>query len=44
MEESGIDVVYGALIEKFMEVFTPGAGNASAMKNFVVSKAPKAVA
>ena len=43
IEEYGIDNVYGALIERFMEVFTQGGENASA-KSFVVNKAPKATA
>ncbi len=44
IEEYGIDNVYSALVDKFMEVFTLGADNATTMKSFIVSKAPKASA
>lgn len=42
IEEYGIDTVFGGLLDKFMEVFTQGADNATAMKSFITSKASKA--
>lgn len=42
IEEFGIESVYEALINPFMEVFTQGGSNASTGKKFLVSKSPKA--
>lgn len=42
VEEYGVEEVYGALSDKFMEVFTQGGNSASTGKSFLVSKSQKA--
>lgn len=42
IDDYGIEEVYGALSERFMEVFTQGGNSSATGKSFLVGKNPKA--